>query len=166
MSSGKKPGLAFHDVNRLLEREHGGASELRAEPRAGVQPLDLGQRQVLDEPVPLDAIARLHLGVAIGKQLAHVGRAFEHRVVRADQYAVFGHSEVLLDVLGALFDGKPVGGGRVLGRVRGGAAVSDDERAARRDGIMSGGAAVDLDDRKHDSCDTAQKGHTERSGEP
>ena len=38
--------LAAHEIDRFLERRDAGTGELRVEPRAGVEPLDLGQREV------------------------------------------------------------------------------------------------------------------------
>ena len=66
--------------------------------------------------------------------------------MQADEHAVARDGQILLDEVRALFERQPIGRQRVLGRVRRGAAMRDEQLAGRRAGhradrqqaIMSG----------------------------
>ena len=79
-------------------------------------------REVADEP----ALRAVLLDEAVRKDLLDVRRALEREVVDADQHAVLRHREVLLDVVGLLLDREPVRLERVLGGIRGRAAMRDE----------------------------------------
>ncbi len=78
-------------------------------------------------------------GLAVGEfgPVGHVGGGFldgargvddgDGVFVAGDQHAVLGAHQVGLDVVGALFDGQPVGGQGVLRHVAGGAALGDQQ---------------------------------------
>lgn len=144
------------DVDGFLEGQHPLAGKLRVEPRPRVELLDLLQREVLDEPPPRRAVRCRDVTVAVREQLAHVGRALERGVVRAHQDAVLRDAEILLHVLGALLDGQPVRGGRVLGGIRRRAPMRDDERARRRRlrarRVVGGAAAACLQQQHRQQC--------------
>ena len=58
--------------------------------------------------------------------LGDVARPVERVVVQAYERAVAGDGQVLLDVVGALLDGQPVGGEGMFGSVRRCAAMRDE----------------------------------------
>ena len=132
--------LGPHQVDRFLERQQPRAGELLVEPRARVEPLELGEREVVDVPVLAGLRPLLRLDEPVGEHLFDVGRAFEREVVDAHQHAVLADREVLLDVVGALFHRELVGVDGVLGCVRGRAAVGDEDLLRR--GRLSATAAA------------------------
>ena len=128
---GIQAGVPANQVDRFLPGWNLRSRERLAEPAARVEPLDLRQRQIADAPALAHAAVDFFLHEAAGKELTHVGRALQRVVVQADELAVPGHAEVLLHEIGALFDGKPVRGERVLRRVRGRPAVRDERLVLR-----------------------------------
>ena len=48
---GVHPRLTVHEIDGFLKRRHSRAGEGRPEPRPGVQALDLGEREVVHQPV-------------------------------------------------------------------------------------------------------------------
>ena len=61
--------------------------------------------------------------------------------MRADQYAILGHLQILLDIISALFDGQLVGSLRMLRRVGRSAPMSDEEWFGTRVGRSVLGSA-------------------------
>ncbi|MCY1220452.1 hypothetical protein D9M72_324650 [compost metagenome] len=121
----------------LVEGRH---LELVVQPRIGrphprdaltrAQCLELGQREVFGEPAA-QALAVDHLGaLALGelRQFGHVGGAGDVVLVARHQHAVACHDQVGLDGVGAVLDGLGVGGKRMFGAQRAGAAVGDHQR--------------------------------------
>ena len=148
--------LLGREVEHLVE---GGDLEAPVVPRVGrthlrqtllgAQRLELGEREVLGEPAgergAVNALGGLpggELGV-----VGDVGGAGDVVLVAADEVAVPGGDEVLLDDVGAEVEGVPVGAEGVLGAVAAGAAVGDDggdgERAvAAAPAVASGPVAA------------------------
>ena len=134
----------LHQVDDLGERGHaelavelGAAGALLGDALAGVEGLDLGQREVLGPPVGR-GLAVQHLGdAAVGELgvVGDVGGAAQQRLVAGDQHAVLGDHEVGLDDVGATGNGDAVGFQRVLGAQAAGAAVADDQRRLAVEGV-------------------------------
>ena len=93
--------------------------------------LQLGEGEVLGEPAgqrhAVDGLGRLAAG-ELGV-VGDVGGGRDVVLVPADQVAVLGGDEVLLDDVRAHFEGELVRAEGVLGAVAAGAAVADDRRA-------------------------------------
>jgi hypothetical protein len=101
-------------MSNFLPCRHALAGKLRIEPRAGIEALDLREREVRYRPRLLSA---LRLG-AVRVDLLDVRRALECQVMQAHEHAVFRDLQILLDVVGALFERELVRRKRVFGRVR------------------------------------------------
>jgi hypothetical protein len=103
---------------------HGG------QPLAGAQRAQLGQREVLGEPLvrerhPVDDLRRAAAGEL--RVAGDVGRPADRRLVADDQRVVARGHQVGLDEVGAQPGGQPVGLERVLGPVAGRPAVAVDQ---------------------------------------
>jgi hypothetical protein len=95
----------------------------------GAQRLELGEREVLGEPLVRERVAIDHLRrppVGELRVVGDVGRRADRRLVARDQHAVLRGHEVGLDVVRAHPRGQPVGAERVLGAVARGAAMAVD----------------------------------------
>src|SRR5262245_60946920 len=68
---------------------------------------------------------------SIWKDLFNVGRALECQIVKTDQYTILCDLQILFDVIGSLLDGQAVGVERVFRRIRGGAAMCNENLFAR-----------------------------------
>ena len=111
-----RPLRAAQRLDRLAERRDPRPSVLRVEPGAGIQPLDLVQREIFEHPgagTPDCSGPR-----PIGKDGFDVGRALERVVVQADDPAILRQLEIELDEGGALFRRHHEGGHGVLGCVQ------------------------------------------------
>ncbi len=126
---------AAHEIDRFLKGQNAFPGELRGEPGPGVQPLQLGDRKVRD--VPHRTSLRVG-GAAIGEDLPHVGGALQREVVKADEHAILRDLQVLLDEVRPLLDRQAVRRRRVLGRIRRGASMRDEDLA----GLLCRGSAV------------------------
>jgi hypothetical protein len=122
-----------HRGDRFLPGRDAFTRERWVEPCAGIELLDLGQREVDRHP---SLLAGLWIGdTAIGKHGGRVRRALERVVVQADQRVVPGDRQVLLDVVGALPYGELVRRERVF-RARK-QTRPDVRRAASREPVVS-----------------------------
>lgn len=138
-------GLRADHRQHLVERGHALDPVVRRagrtrgrHPLAGGEGLELGQREVLDEPALLCDPVDDEPAAQVGEPgvLCDVGGGAELEVVPGDQHAVPGRDEVELDVVDAHPDGGPVGVEGVLGTVPAGAAVrnhggGEDQRRGR-----------------------------------
>ena len=108
------------DVDHFLEGDDLLSRELRLVPLAGVQPLDLRDRQIVRE--------RLR---SIGKDLCDVRRPRQRVVVQADEDVVFRDGEIGLDEVGVHLHREAIGRFCVLRTIAGCAAVGDELLARR-----------------------------------
>ncbi|MCQ0004638.1 hypothetical protein LUX73_07865 [Actinomadura madurae] len=110
-------GPRARDGQQVLQGRHPLPFEPGVEPRAGVEALDLGERELADPP-----------GLPLGVDLLHVGRPGERVVVQQHDLAVGRQLNIALQDVGPLADGVAVGGERLLGRLPRRPAVPDDHR--------------------------------------
>jgi len=117
--------LPGDEEEQLVERRQAVAGRRRPQ---GAQ---LGQGEVVDEPAlhepPVDHLAGTPAGELRPER--DVGRPAELRVVADHQHSVAAHHEVGLDGVGSEPERETEGGQGVLGQVRRGAAMTDDQRA-------------------------------------
>ena len=113
----------------------------------GAQRLQLGQREVADEPAFFFKAIDHGLALAAGKfgVVLDVGGGADVGFVARHQHAVFRGHQVGLDEVGAQLDGLLVALQRVVGQVAGSAPVADDERlvAGQRRVLVVAAAAGD-----------------------
>ena len=107
---------------------------------AGLQRLDLGQREIVHPPVFLLPHRRHALHLAIGKLrvIGHIRRVRKVRVVAGDQHAVLGHHQVRLDEVRPLINGRLIGEDRVFRKKPARAAMGDDDRLFPGQGGIGG----------------------------
>ena len=114
----EEPALAAKRGNRLAERRHARAGELRVEPFACVQAADFRQREVGQRPLTLCLALDDHLPATVGEDLFDVGRALECQVVQDHQRAVLRALQVELHERRVLLGGQGERRHGVLGCVR------------------------------------------------
>ena len=115
----------------IVTHRAGGERIRPVEPRARIELLDLGKRKVDCVKAPLwrAGLESIPQGRAARENLRDVGCAIEFGIVNTDEHAVLRDLQVLLNEVGALFDGQFISSKRVLGRVTRGPAMRDQYRA-------------------------------------
>ena len=152
-------------VDRLAEGRDPRAAILRVEPGAGIEPLDLVEREVFQHP---GAGAGRRRPGAIREHGLDVGRALERVVVQAHDPAVLRQLEIELDEGGPLLRRHHEGGHGVLGRVAEAPRCATSQgRSGGRAGACDADATIPMQagDHQRDSGD-GYAGHDCHCGAP